>query len=280
MYWKVIIGTIILLFMYLYSQNYLHQVTNYHIATANIALKGKEMVFISDTHFRENTSTAMLERILLDIETINPDLIIFGGDIVHKLDNEKIFEYVKDFFSRLQKIAPTYVVFGNHDLVSGRLNDLQRVLSLSEVKVLNNEAEWLSLGDPTAGFWLIGLGIKPNQLSTAANVLSKIPPSTDFKQETKIMVAHHPEYFEDYLIHDNTRPDLILAGHTHGGQIILPIIGGLFAPGQGQYPAYDYGLFTNKIYPRSRMIVTRGIGNSRFPFRINNRPEIVLIQFE
>lgn len=278
--WKIIIGLTILIIIYLYGQNYIHQVTKYHMATSNIALKGKKFVFISDTHFRENTSIALLERILLEIETINPALIIFGGDIVHKLDSEKILEHTKDFFYRLQKIAPTYLVYGNHDLASGRLNDIQRILNLSGVKVLHNEAEWLSFGEPKTGFWLMGLGVKPNQLSKAADILSDIPQSKDFEQDTKILIAHHPEYFEDYLTNNITRPDLVLAGHTHGGQIILPIIGGLFAPGQGQLPPYDYGLFTNTTYPSSRMIITRGIGNSSFPFRVNNRPEIVVIEFE
>ena len=79
---------------------------------------------------------------------------------------------------------------------------------------------------------------------------------------------------------DNKRPDLVLSGHTHGGQVILPIIGGLYAPGQGKNPYYDFGFFKSEKYPDSRLIVTRGIGNSSFPFRVNNRPEIVEIEFE
>ncbi len=80
---------------------------------------------------------------------------------------------------------------------------------------------------------------------------------------------------------EDKRPNLVLSGHTHGGQVILPIIGGLFAPGQGgKIPYYDFGLFTSDKHPDSRLIISRGLGNSTFPFRINNRPEIITIEFE
>ena len=68
--------------------------------------------------------------------------------------------------------------------------------------------------------------------------------------------------------------DLVLSGHAHGGQIRLPFVGGLIAPGQGLFPEYDAGLYTEGD---THMVVSRGIGNSVFPFRVNNRPEIVVV---
>ena len=69
--------------------------------------------------------------------------------------------------------------------------------------------------------------------------------------------------------------DLILSGHAHGGQIRLPVVGGIFAPHQGFFPEYDGGIYTDADV---KMIVSRGIGNSIFPLRVNNRPEVVLIE--
>lgn len=282
LYWKIVLGGLFFLVVYLYVQDYRHKVTKYTVFIPGLhsEIKDKKVVFLSDTHFRENTSLTFLDRILIEIEEMNPDLIVFGGDIVHKLNKEKVLEHTKDFFYRLNKIAPTYLVYGNHDLTSGRLNEIKNVLKLSGAKVLDNEAKWINFEHSTAGFWLMGYCKKSGYLGKEDDLLSKIDfPDAD-KKGPKILLAHQPEYFEKYLLNEDTRPNLILSGHTHGGQVILPIIGGLFAPGQGKNPKYDFGMFTSDKYPGSRMIITRGIGNSSFPFRINNRPEIVLIKFE
>ena len=71
--------------------------------------------------------------------------------------------------------------------------------------------------------------------------------------------------------------NLVLSGHAHGGQFRLPFIGGLAAPNQGLFPKYDAGLFSEG---KTKMLVSRGIGNSIFPFRVNNRPEIILIELQ
>jgi len=69
--------------------------------------------------------------------------------------------------------------------------------------------------------------------------------------------------------------DLVLSGHAHGGQFRLPFIGGLAAPNQGLFPEYDAGLF---VEGNTHMMVSRGIGNSIFPVRFNNRPEVVVVE--
>ena len=87
----------------------------------------------------------------------------------------------------------------------------------------------------------------------------------------KILLSHHPEYYEEYIRDLNV--DLTLSGHAHGGQ--WRIFGrGLFAPGQGILPKYDSGLYEKN---GTTMIVSRGLGNSTFPLRFNNCPEIIII---
>lgn len=274
--------SLVILMLYLYIQNNLHKRTDYKISIRKLdnAMKGKKIVFISDSHFREKTSLAFIDRILIDIEKMEPDLILFGGDIVHKLDNDMVLEHTKDFFFQLNKVAATYLIYGNHDIATNQLNEIKSVLNLAGVKLLDNEAEWISFGDPSAGFWLLGLNNESARKKVMKDPLKNINLPADSEKEAKILIAHRPEFFEEYLQNAGKRPDLVLSGHTHGGQAILPIIGGLFAPGQGSFPKYDFGIFTSENNPNSRMIVTRGLGNSRFPFRFNNRPEIVLIEFE
>lgn len=282
MYFWLFIAFVLLLILYLYIQNRVTQVTSYHIFISKLhpEMKGKKIVFISDLHFRENVSHPFMDRILIEIENLQPDIILFGGDIVHKVNGEEVLEHTKDFFFQLSKIASTHVIFGNHDLGSIRLNEIETILKIAGANVLKNEANWISFGRPAVGFWLLGLSEHATPLEMKQDVLSKIKLPEGSKNEPKILLAHYPQYFEKYLHNENTRPDLVLTGHAHGGQVILPIVGGLFAPGQGANPHYDFGMFTSQEHPQSRMILTRGLGNSSFPFRINNRPEIVEISFE
>ena len=89
-----------------------------------------------------------------------------------------------------------------------------------------------------------------------------------------ILLSHRPELFKIYVENDI---DLVLSGHAHGGQFRLPFVDGLYAPNQGLFPEYDSGLYTEE---NTNMIVSRGIGNSLFPFRFNNRPEVILVKLK
>ena len=91
------------------------------------------------------------------------------------------------------------------------------------------------------------------------------------KNQFSILLSHRPEVFNVYV--DN-KIDLVLTGHAHGGQIRIPFIGGLIAPNQGIFPKYTSGVFEEDA---TTMIVSRGIGNSILPYRINNRPELVIV---
>ena len=79
------------------------------------------------------------------------------------------------------------------------------------------------------------------------------------------------------VIYVDCEADLVFSGHAHGGQFRLPLIGGVVAPNQGLFPEYHAGLYSEED---TDMVVSRGIGNSILPFRINNRPEIVLVELQ
>ena len=87
-----------------------------------------------------------------------------------------------------------------------------------------------------------------------------------------ILLSHRPEFFDIYT---ECGFDLVLSGHAHGGQFRLPFVGGLIAPGQGFFPEYDSGVY---IENGTTMVISRGLGNSRFPIRFNNPPEIVVVE--
>lgn len=102
----------------------------------------------------------------------------------------------------------------------------------------------------------------------------KLQELSDDVNEFTILLSHRPELFESYV---DGNIDLVLSGHAHGGQFRLPFVGGVLVPNQGFFPKYDAGLFTEGM---TTMIISRGIGNSAFPFRFNNRPEVILIELE
>lgn len=82
-----------------------------------------------------------------------------------------------------------------------------------------------------------------------------------------------PERFKkDYII----TTLFTLSGHAHGGQFILPFLGGIYSPGQGLFPKYYRGMYEEN---GKKLIVSRGLGNSRFPLRLFNRPEIIAADF-
>ena len=87
-----------------------------------------------------------------------------------------------------------------------------------------------------------------------------------------ILLSHSPELIEEYSNHSI---NLVLSGHAHGGQFRLPYIGGIIAPDQGLFPKYTAGKY---VVGKTQMIVSRGLGNSIIPIRINNRPELVVIE--
>jgi predicted MPP superfamily phosphohydrolase len=89
-----------------------------------------------------------------------------------------------------------------------------------------------------------------------------------------LLLAHVPEEFDSYA---SAGFDLVLTGHAHGGQFRLPVLGGLIAPGQGIFPEYDSGVFTSG---NTKMVVSRGIGNSVIPVRILNRPEVIILELK
>ena len=104
-------------------------------------------------------------------------------------------------------------------------------------------------------------------------VVGKEIGSLSYEQDAyAILLSHRPELFQTYV---STGVDLVLTGHAHGGQFRIPFIGGLIAPNQGLFPKYTSGLVQDK---GTKMVISRGLGNSILPVRINNRPELVVVK--
>ncbi len=227
---------------------------------------------ISDLH---NTEFGKDNKDLLKLlENGKPDIIAITGDLI---DSKKTnIDIAVAFCEKAVNIAPCYFVTGNHEynipdsdyaLLKSRLEAVGVTVLENEMTVLSNgsdEMQLIGIHDPAFV-----------DLNDSSEAISKSLESIQYdKNKFSIMLAHRPEVFDAYV---ENNINLVLSGHAHGGQFRLPFIGGIVAPGQGFFPEYDAGLYTDG---NTSMHVSRGLGNSIIPLRFNNRPEVVIIILE
>lgn len=223
------------------------------------AFDGFQIAQVSDLHNAEFGSDN--QKLLVLLKASRPDLIAVTGDL---LDSRRTdLDVAVDFLREAVNIAPVYYVPGNHESrIPESYVQLKAAMEALGVVILENESLFFE---------------KDGQSITVTGLLDP-----DFEVATpeltsegfQLVLSHRPELFDRYV---QQSFDLVLAGHAHGGQFRLPLIGGLFAPHQGFFPKYDSGIYTSG---NTTMVVSRGLGNSLFPLRFNNQPELILITLE
>lgn len=229
-------------------------------------LEGITLVQVSDLHSKRMGEG---QEVLLDtISRADPDVILLTGDLVDGRHPE--LEPALKLASGAAALAPTYYVTGNHEtsLPWKTYEQIENGLEAAGVIFLDNRTEKLTL--PNGGN-LVLTGLSDDNLGDGT--LKKLSASWPEDAFT-VLLAHEPQYIENYAA---SGVDLVFSGHAHGGQIRLPLVGGLFAPGQGFLPKYTAGIYT---LGETQMVVSRGIGGSLFPQRVWNRPEVVAVTLE
>ena len=214
--------------------------------------------------------------LLAILEEAEPDLIAITGDLIDSRRTDPAPALA--FLEGAVELAPVCYVTGNHEFRAyDAYQDLKSQMEELGVIVLENEAVVLEavplrvigLDDPSFGV-RSDPSATPEQILQGA--LTALAPQAGEEDLRTVLLAHRPEYVELYAQHG---ADLVLSGHAHGGQVRLPGVGGLYAPGQGFLPAYTSGLYQ---IGETSLVVSRGLGNSLFPLRVNNRPEVVLVK--
>lgn len=260
---KWIMVSIVGIASFLHWQNKGIVQTQYEYTNPKIpkAFNNYRMLHVSDLHnalFGKNQS-----KLIEYTKRANPDSIVITGDLIdcHRTDIDTAMMYVKEAI----KIAPIYYVSGNHEAWGG-LNDLlTEKLTQLGVKVLNDEVTYLWEGNDKIKI----IGLQDKMVPDTQQQLEKLTQGED--ELFTLLLSHRPEYMPLY---SSVGVELALSGHAHGGQIRIPFIGGMYAPGQGIWPQYTRGVHRLN---ETTMIISRGLGNSVFPFRIFNRPEMVTI---
>lgn len=248
-----------------WQQNNAISVSDYEMASSEVpaGFDGYRIVQLSDLH--NKSFGANQARLVAKVVKLNPDIIVITGDIVdaRRFDPEPALILVE----QLQTLAQVYYVNGNHESDVPTYPELEQNMIKLGVSVLRNKREVLFDGQEKVAI----IGIDDPTFMTNSEFNKHLNSLSEDCEEFKILLSHRPERFEDYA---DQGYDLIFSGHAHGGQIRLPFVGGVIAPHQGFFPTYDAGEFELE---GAKLIVNRGLGNSLFPQRIFNTPEIVLM---
>ncbi|HAM62362.1 MAG: hypothetical protein A2Y20_10045 [Firmicutes bacterium GWF2_51_9] len=260
----------VLAIAFLYHENFSLTTTYYTLVDETIpsGFNDFRIVQLSDLH---NTGFGVNQRDLLrKIDEAHPDIIVITGDLVDRYVTN--VDLAMDLVEGAIKIAPVYYVGGNHE---ARLEDPEeffKKLEAGGVTILHDKRIALKRGGSSID--LLGLsepifGLAYEGTSDLRETLRRLTETTT---TFTILLNHHSENLDiiaDYQV------DLVFSGHAHGGQVRIPfLMDGLIAPDQGFFPKFTSGIYQDR---NTKEIVSRGLGNSILPFRVFNRPEIVVV---
>ncbi len=258
----ILIITAFIFIIYCYLETSWIKIKEIDIVSKEIpeSFNGKRIVFIADIHHGPYFSIERVAKLVKQINEINPDFIVLGGDYSHR--NPK---YITPFFLELKKIKSKhsiYGVLGNHDHWEGA-QLTQEMMRSNGIHICDNKSYWLKLNNDSIKIG--GVGDLWTDKQEIDSTISDVQ-----KDNFCILISHNPDYIENLK---TDRIDLTLSGHTHGGQVTLF---GLWAPilpsKYGQ--KYRYGL---KEKDNIKSYITSGIGTITPPLRFFCRPEIVVI---
>jgi predicted MPP superfamily phosphohydrolase len=232
------------------------------------SLAGFRIVQISDIHLEEYTEPWFLEKMVGEINALAPDLVLLTGDFVSRGPRNESVAWnaagvCAEILSTL-KAPQRFAVLGNHDVAVGPDRVIQP-LEAHGTPVLVDRFFPIERGSDR--FWLAGSGDADGAIP---NLNRSVP---DDPRAPVVLMVHEPD-FADYIVQHPRFPliDLMLSGHSHGGQVRLPFLGPLILPPMGK--KYVEGLFQ---FDHMQLYVNRGLGTVGLPFRLNCPPELTHI---
>ncbi len=226
------------------------------------AFDGLTIAFLADTHHGPSMPLSYLRRVVAMTNVLEPDLVALGGDYIHRSGGKKYIRPGIDVLDGLQARLGRFAVLGNHDIRVSR-KETSRALADCGITELTNAGVWLTRD----GARLRLCGVDDFRFGRP-NLRAALGDST--ASDAVVLIAHNPDFAQTMR---DRRVSLILSGHTHGGQVVLPFIGAPMVPSKyGQ--KYRCGLVQAPFAP---VFVTRGVGVIAPPVRFRCRPEIALI---
>lgn len=272
------------------KQNHSLQLTGYKYKSDKLPeeFNGFRIIQLSDMHNCVYGNEA--DDLIRKVKYNKPDIIVITGDSFDSR-RRQYFDSL-DIIKKLPEICPVYLVTGNHEELAPDLKDIFLAeIKKAGVRILDGETEKLEKGN--SAIYISGIS-DYTSFAVEMNLLEKaLDKNLDceeldamkisFREKVEnfsenkpdgfhILLSHRPEMNE---IYSSNSFDLVFCGHAHGGQFRIPPVGAIYSPGQGFFPEYSEG---PHLFGNTTMIVSRGLGNSSFPIRINNRPEIVVCE--
>jgi len=271
----------VILAVFLWWQNNGISVSNVIYTCSDLpdTFDGFRILHVSDLHNKAFGKGQ--KRIIGVMAHTKPDMIAVTGDIIDK----RRFGTAAALTLALEavKVAPVYYVPGNHEKTAGIYEQLSERLKSLGVKVIANDAERIERN----GAEIILAGVKDWEfyrpgITKEERKSGRTRADAEFELRLSVLSHQHPSGFRVLLSHRPEKMDvyakygyhLVLTGHAHGGQWRFPFVGGLYAPNQGIIPEYSSGIHYKG---QTGMVVSRGLGNSGFPLRLFNRPELVVV---
>lgn len=258
---NVLILCIIVILLYIISGFYNPLVlTRYDYTSSKVpeGFDGYRIVHISDFHCKEFGDGE--SDLIAMIRNAEPDLILFTGD---SIDDEHSLDNYRDLITGIYDVAPIYYVNGNQEYDASA--------PLAEMKELNEKYQVHDLNDASVvvehngdSILLSGLDFRLTMRGLRNNI--------DYANTTmfNILLYHGTDKFDGIAPYNY---DLVLSGHTHGGIVCLPFIGGIISNQKELFPKYDSGVYTSGL---STMISSRGLGDASIP-RFHNPREVICI---
>ena len=261
----IIVGLGLLFLSYCYLETRWIKLTKIEINSTEIpdSFDNIKIVFISDIHHGPYLSIGRVEKLVNRINKLKPDLIVLGGDYVHR--DPKYIIPVFDELLKLKSKFGIYAVLGNHDHWENA--ELSRqMMERNGIKICDNKSFWVRIAQDRIKIGGVGDLWEDNQI--LANTILDVK-----EKDYCILISHNPDYIENLK---TDLVDLTLSGHIHGGQITFFSIWAPIVPSKyGQ--KYRYGL---KTFGKMKSYISSGIGTITPPLRFFCRPEIVIIKLK
>ena len=262
---KIFITMLILIILLLLYSRFIGTIglntKEYTIEDNNISndFDGIKIVHFSDIHYKRIITKDRIDKIINEINLINPDIVIFTGDLIDQDSeiNEDDITYLKKVLSKINAKYGKYSVIGNHDY-SIDIEILRNIYKESNFNLLENSYDIIYGKDNNKLY--IG-GISTGAFSDT--VLNKMKYD---EESYKIIILHEPDYTDEII---SLNPNLILGGHSHNGQVNIPYLKKYFVP-TGSKKYYDEHYLVNN----TNLYISSGIGVSRYNFRLFNHPSI------
>ena len=239
------------------------------IAGLPSSFDGFTIAQLSDIHLDEYTEPFLLRQAIDHINRMQPDMVLLTGDYVSAevLSKKMTMSAAWQCSKLLSKIAcpQKYAILGNHDIIAGA-EEITEAISAAQIPVLRNA--FMPIERDGGRIWLAGIDDpvlgKPDADRTMPVAIC------NQTHEPIILMCHAPDFVDPLAKHPASRSiGLVLSGHTHGGQVRIPLLGAMHLPPGGR--KYVEGLFD---VGGIQLYVNRGIGAVGVPFRFNCRPEI------